>query len=98
MTQWTEETIEQRIRDWTRDNPIQFVKPQRDDQFVQTKREVHPTPVVVQDVEMPFLSMVNFMVKGALASIPALLILFIIGLICWSALLGPLVRIATHSH
>jgi hypothetical protein len=98
MTQWTEEAIERRIRDWTRDNPIQFVKPQRKDQCVQTKCEVPPTPVVVHDVEMPSLSTVNFMVKGALASIPALLILFIIGLICWAALLGPLVRIATFSH
>lgn len=33
--------------------------------------------VVVTDVDMPFFSMVGFMVKWALAAIPALLILFL---------------------
>lgn len=37
--------------------------------------------VVVTDIEMPFGSMVSFMVKWAIASIPALIILTIIGLI-----------------
>lgn len=37
------------------------------------------SPVVVTDVQMRFSSMVLFMVKWALASIPALLILFAIG-------------------
>jgi hypothetical protein len=32
--------------------------------------------VVVRDVQMPFLSMVVFMVKWALAAIPAMLVLF----------------------
>lgn len=35
--------------------------------------------VVVVDVKMPFLSMVVFMVKWAIAAIPALIILAIIG-------------------
>jgi len=35
--------------------------------------------VVVTDIKMPFSSMVEFMVKWAIASIPALIILFIIG-------------------
>jgi hypothetical protein len=96
MAEWPEEAIKQQIRGWARDNTIQFVKPPRE--FIQTRREVRPTPVVVQDVEMSFLSMVNFMVKWALASNPALLILFVIGLICWGVLLGPLVRIATRSQ
>lgn len=36
-------------------------------------------PVVVLDVNMSFNSMVWFMIKWALASIPALIILFLIG-------------------
>lgn len=35
--------------------------------------------VVVTDVDMPFLSMVRFMVKWAIASIPAMVILVVIG-------------------
>ncbi len=34
--------------------------------------------VVVVDIKMPFLSMVMFMVKWVVASIPALLILFLL--------------------
>ena len=34
--------------------------------------------VVVTDIKMPFISMVEFMVKWAIASIPALIILFFI--------------------
>ena len=37
--------------------------------------------VVVTDVEMPFGSMVTFMIKWALASIPAFLVLAAIGLV-----------------
>ena len=36
------------------------------------------TQVVVTDIQMPFISMVVFMVKWALAAIPALFILFAI--------------------
>ena len=35
--------------------------------------------VIIVDVKMPFLSMVVFMVKAAIASIPAFIILAIIG-------------------
>ena len=35
--------------------------------------------VIVVDVKMPFWSMVSFMVKWAIASIPALIILFMLG-------------------
>ncbi|WP_430317521.1 hypothetical protein [Pseudomonas nitroreducens] len=48
-------------------------------------------PVVVIDLNMGFWSMVKFMVKWAFASIPALLIIFGIGLalsVLWSALMG----------
>jgi hypothetical protein len=44
--------------------------------------------VSVTDVDMPFLSMVRFMVKWAVASIPALLILMILGAVFWGVLLG----------
>jgi len=45
--------------------------------------------VVVTDIQMSFLSMVIFMVKWAIAAIPVLLILAILGSI-FSALLGGL--------
>ncbi len=35
-------------------------------------------PVTVVDFDMPFLSMVNFMIKWAVASIPAIIIIFIL--------------------
>jgi hypothetical protein len=41
---------------------------------------VAPQPVTVTDIDMPFSSMVVFMLKWAMASIPAFLILFMIGL------------------
>jgi hypothetical protein len=41
----------------------------------------HPTEVVVVDIRMRFFSMVVFMVKWVVASIPALAILFILGMI-----------------
>jgi hypothetical protein len=37
--------------------------------------------VVITDIKMPFMSMVTFMVKWILASIPAFIILGIIGVI-----------------
>ena len=37
--------------------------------------------VIVTDIHMPFLSMVVFMVKWVIASIPAIIILWIIGAI-----------------
>ncbi|MFG1498163.1 hypothetical protein ABMA57_16135 [Saccharospirillum sp. HFRX-1] len=39
----------------------------------------HPTEVTVTNIRMPFLSMVVFMVKWAIAAIPALIILALIG-------------------
>lgn len=38
-----------------------------------------PSRVAVIDVDMPFLSMVRFMVKWAIAAIPALVILIVVG-------------------
>ncbi|TFG44636.1 MAG: hypothetical protein E4H41_07235 [Gemmatimonadales bacterium] len=37
--------------------------------------------VTVVDIEMPFGSMVGFMVKWTIASIPAIIILFLIGVV-----------------
>jgi len=37
--------------------------------------------VVVVDIKMPFMSMVVFMVKWAIASIPAIIILMVLGMI-----------------
>jgi hypothetical protein len=45
--------------------------------------------VIVTDIHMPFLSMVIFMVKWALASIPAIIILMLIASLAWRILLGP---------
>lgn len=43
------------------------------------KLNLPATRVVITDIELPFGSMVTLLVKWALASIPALVILFIIG-------------------
>jgi hypothetical protein len=45
-------------------------------------------PVIVKDIHMPFGSMVRFMVKWAIASIPALFIVIAIGAIFWAVLAG----------
>ena len=45
-------------------------------------------PVRVVDVEMPFGSMVLFMVKWALASIPAMIILFFVGALLTVAMIA----------
>ncbi len=44
--------------------------------------------VRVTDIRMPFGSMVVFMVKWAIASIPALIILFVLGALLWSGVVG----------
>jgi hypothetical protein len=50
--------------------------------------------VVITDISMPFLSMVSFMVKWALASIPALAILTIIAFLAWLFFLAAF----AHAH
>jgi hypothetical protein len=47
--------------------------------------------VIVRDIQMPFGSMVVFMVKWTIASIPALVILVILGMIV-AAVLGAVFR------
>ena len=49
---------------------------------------VSVTRVSVIDVDMPFGSMVKFMIKWALAAIPAVIILFIVGAILAGILAG----------
>ena len=46
--------------------------------------------IVVTDIKMPFRSMVNFMVKWTLASIPAMLFLGIIGWLFFHTLVAVL--------
>lgn len=46
-----------------------------------TSPDAGRSEVVVVDVQMPFMSMVSFMVKWTLASIPAILILAVIAAI-----------------
>ena len=41
-------------------------------------------PVIIEDIKMPFPSMIIFMVKWAIASIPAIIILFLI----WMMVMG----------
>lgn len=50
--------------------------------------EQHQQTVVITDIHMPFFSMVVFMVKWAIAAIPAFLILTIIGVVTWGMLSG----------
>ena len=44
--------------------------------------------VVVTDIHMPFWSMIIFMVKWALASIPAIIILTLIAALAWRIITG----------
>jgi hypothetical protein len=53
-----------------------------DQELNSTPKTTHMT-VSVRDIDMPFFSMVTFMIKWAIASIPAAILLFIIGLIFW---------------
>ena len=53
---------------------------------IEVKKNIHKKPhknqpVKIIDFDMPFGSMVSFMIKWALASIPAIMILFAIGLV-----------------
>ncbi|HDY86318.1 hypothetical protein LCGC14_0630980 [marine sediment metagenome] len=48
----------------------------------------NPTQVQITDIKMPFWSMVIFMVKASIASIPAFIILSIIGTLVFSLIGG----------
>ena len=51
--------------------------------------------VVVTDIHMPFCSMVVFMVKWAIAAIPAFIILTVIGVVTWGMLSGLILSLFT---
>lgn len=53
------------------------------DQLIFTKNEV-----VITDIKMPFWSMVGFMVKWAIATIPAFIILVVLGVVAVGVLSG----------
>ena len=50
--------------------------------------EIKEQEVKVADIRMPFGSMVVFMVKWAIASIPAFIILVVLGTLMWAGLVG----------
>lgn len=51
--------------------------------------------VAVTDIDMPFLSMVRFMVKWAIAAIPALFIIMLAAALFWSVALGAMTALGT---
>ena len=52
--------------------------------------------VVVVDIKMPFMSMVVFMVKWAIASIPAIIILFVLGIVLGGIFRAILLTVGHH--
>jgi hypothetical protein len=54
--------------------------------------------VIVTDIHMPFLSMVVFMVKWAIAAIPAFVILMAIGALTWGMLIGMVLSLGAARH
>jgi hypothetical protein len=54
-----------------------------------------PRPVLIVDFNMPFLSIVGFMVKVAIASIPAMIILMIISGVLWAIFGGVLATLTS---
>jgi hypothetical protein len=60
--------------------------------------ETNKQAVVVTDIHMPFFSMVIFMVKWAIAAIPALFILIVFGILTWGMLGGLLLSLTIGKH
>ena len=60
--------------------------------------ETNKQAVVVTDIRMPFFSMVIFMVKWAIAAIPALFILIVFGVLTWGMLGGLLLSLTIGKH
>lgn len=54
----------------------------------QTGERIPPQQVIVTDFDMAFGSMVKFMVKWAIAAIPALIILLIVGTVAGTAVVA----------
>jgi len=57
---------------------VESADPDRGEQWSQPTRSTSLSRVSVVDINMPFWSMVIFMVKWAIASIPAFIVLFVI--------------------
>ena len=55
---------------------------------VSTDKDHNSLNVSIVDIDMPFMSMVSFMVKWAIAAIPAVVILSLIATIAMSILAG----------
>ena len=66
--------------------------PLRDAQVIQVDKPTStkrlPEPVSVVDIRMPFWSMVEFMIKWAVAAIPAILILTVLGAVIIGVIVG----------
>jgi hypothetical protein len=60
--------------------------------------ETNKQAIVVTDIRMPFFSMVIFMVKWAIAAIPALCILIVFGVLTWGMLGGLLLSLTIGKH
>jgi hypothetical protein len=69
------------VEDPTTPGEVELNRRNRGEVHVGVRRDVAPESVVVRDVRMPFGSMVVFMVKWAIASIPALIILIVLGVL-----------------
>lgn len=62
------------------------------EKFVSEEKTQSPQPIVVTDIHMPFWSMVIFLVKLAIAAIPAILILAVLGAVLSGVFAGLLWR------
>lgn len=69
--------------------------PRQAEEMIGALRASGPLPVVVLDLDMSFWSMVGFMVKWAIAAIPALVILVVIGILI-AGFVGGMLGSAAH--
>lgn len=68
----------------TRPKPVSRPTPVKQPETIR----LQPTEVVVTDIDMKFASMVGFMVKWAIATIPALIILLFVGVLALAILMS----------
>ena len=84
---------------WGRDEQVKPSKVSAASLEVREALLTHPgaKPVVVVDIDMPFWSMVRFMIKWTIATLPALIIL---ALLVWGgiSLLGSVARLIPGLH
>ncbi len=78
--------------------PELFSTPVLPQEFPSASATSAPIPVTVTDFQMPFGSMVIFMVKLVIASIPALLILFAVAALFWTLCLAFIAFVAILLH